>query len=252
MVLIFFQYSVETVATLKQHYVLVPSHVREPYLYHLLCNPPESIASLRRVTPEPIKPGKTRGKTRTSQKPGPDEDIPIQPPPTIIFCTKPRTAAYITHLLQTLSIRSTALHSRLTQRERLTSLSLFRSSFIPVLVSTDVGARGLDIEDVAMVINWDLPNEPEEYTHRVGRTARAGKGGVAISFVTEKDEERVSRIEARIGTLFYPWYAVIELAHNFLRDAIRGYDHARKRGFRKIEYRIHSEKTSKYGAHVKR
>jgi len=198
-VLIFFQYSVETVATLKQHYVLVPSHVREPYLYHLLCNPPESIASLRRVTPEPIKPGKTRGKTRTSQKPGPDEDIPIQPPPTIIFCTKPRTAAYITHLLQTLSIRSTALHSRLTQRERLTSLSLFRSSFIPVLVSTDVGARGLDIEDVAMVINWDLPNEPEEYTHRVGRTARAGKGGVAISFVTEKDEERVSRIEARIG-----------------------------------------------------
>ncbi|KAG1806870.1 DEAD-domain-containing protein [Suillus plorans] len=191
--------TVETVATLKQHYVLVPSHVREPYLYHLLCNPPESIASLRRVTPEPIKPGKSRGKTRTSQKPGPDEDIPIQPPPTIIFCTKPRTAAYITHLLQTLSIRSTALHSRLTQRERLTSLSLFRSSFIPVLVSTDVGARGLDIEDVAMVINWDLPNEPEEYTHRVGRTARAGKGGVAISFVTEKDEERVSRIEARIG-----------------------------------------------------
>ncbi|KAG2135890.1 DEAD-domain-containing protein [Suillus bovinus] len=198
--------TVETVTTLKQYYILVPSHVREAHLYHLLCNPPESIASLRRVTPEPIKPGKSRrnlkprGKTRTSQTPGLDgEGIPIQPPPTIIFCTKPRTAAYLTHLLQTLSIRSTALHSRLTQRERLTSLSLFRSSFIPVLVSTDVGARGLDIEDVAMVINWDLPNEPEEYTHRVGRTARAGKGGVAVSFVTEKDEERVSRIEGRIG-----------------------------------------------------
>ncbi|KAG1755759.1 P-loop containing nucleoside triphosphate hydrolase protein [Suillus lakei] len=161
--------TVETVATLKQHYVLVPSHVREPYLYHILCNPPESIVSLRRAPQEPIKPGKPRGnsrhrgKTRASRKPAP------------------------------------ALHSRLTQRERLTSLSLFRSSFIPVLVSTDVGARGLDIEDVAMVINWDLPNEPEEYTHRVGRTARAGKGGVAISFVTENDEERVSRIEGRIG-----------------------------------------------------
>ncbi|KAG2146772.1 P-loop containing nucleoside triphosphate hydrolase protein [Suillus clintonianus] len=197
--------TVETVATLKQHYVLVPSHVREPYLYHLLCNPPESVASLRRAPPEPIKLGKPRGnsryrgKTRESRKPDPDEDIPLQPPPTIIFCTKPRTVAYLTYLLQTLSIRSTALHSRLTQRERLTSLSLFRSSFIPVLVSTDVGARGLDIEDVAMVINWDLPNEPEEYTHRVGRTARAGKGGVAISFVTEKDEERVSKIEGRIG-----------------------------------------------------
>lgn len=209
MVLIHLHYSVETVTTLKQHYVLVLSHVREPYLYHLLCNPPESIASLRRA--------KHRGKARTSRKPRPDEEgIPIQPPPTIIFCTKPRTAAYLTHL-QNLSIRSTALHSRLTQRERLTSLSLFRSSFIPVLVSTDVGARGLDIEDVAMVINWDLPNEPEEYTHRVGRTARAGKGGVAVSFVTEKDEERISRIEARIGTSFYSWSAVIELAHNPLQ-----------------------------------
>jgi ATP-dependent RNA helicase DDX49/DBP8 len=51
-----------------------------------------------------------------------------------------------------------------------------------------------------MVINWDMPNEPEEYTHRVGRTARAGKGGVAISFVTEKDEERILKIEGRIST----------------------------------------------------
>lgn len=101
-----------------------------------------------------------------------------------------------------MSIRSTALHSRLTQRERLSSLSLFRSSVIPVLISTDVGARGLDIEDVAMVINWDMPNEPEEYTHRVGRTARAGKGGVAISFVTEKDEDRVVRVEERISEFY--------------------------------------------------
>jgi superfamily II DNA/RNA helicase len=102
-----------------------------------------------------------------------------------------------------------------------------------------------------MVINWDLPNEPEEYTHRVGRTARAGKGGVAVSFVTEKDEERISQIEARIGTSFYSWSAVIELAHNLFRHPIRGYDHARKQGFRKIECRIHREKASKYGAHVK-
>lgn len=70
---------------------------------------------------------------------------------------------------------------------------------IPVLISTDVGARGLDIEDVAMVVNWDMPNEPEEYTHRVGRTARRGKGGVAVSFVTERDEERVKNIEERIS-----------------------------------------------------
>jgi ATP-dependent RNA helicase DDX49/DBP8 len=101
-----------------------------------------------------------------------------------------------------MQIRTTALHSRLTQRERLSSLSLFKSCVIPVLVSTDVGARGLDIEDVAMVINWDLPNEPEEYTHRVGRTARAGRGGLAVSFVTERDEERVLKIENRISPSF--------------------------------------------------
>jgi superfamily II DNA/RNA helicase len=59
----------------------------------------------------------------------------------------------------------------------------------------------LDIEDVAMVINWDMPKEAEEYTHRVGRTARAGRGGVAISFVTERDEERVLKIEARISEI---------------------------------------------------
>jgi ATP-dependent RNA helicase DDX49/DBP8 len=132
------------------------------------------------------------------------DDEPEQPPPTIIFCARTRTAAYLTHVLQTLGIRSTALHSKLTQRERLSSLSLFRSYVVPVLISTDVGARGLDMEDVAMVINWDLPNEPEEYTHRVGRTARAGKGGVAVSLVTERDEERVLRIEERISSCSCP------------------------------------------------
>ncbi|KAJ7507739.1 ATP-dependent rRNA helicase RRP3 [Mycena galericulata] len=191
--------SVETVETLKQHYILVPSHVREMYLFHLLCNPPESTVHLRRAPPEPAKSSR-KPKSKKQKKPTDDDEEPEQPPPTIIFCARPRTAAFLTNLLKTLSIRSTALHSRLTQRERLSSLSLFRSFVVPVLISTDVGARGLDIEDVAIVINWDLPNEPEEYTHRVGRTARAGRGGVAISFVTERDEERILKIEERINT----------------------------------------------------
>ncbi|KAI6105638.1 P-loop containing nucleoside triphosphate hydrolase protein [Pisolithus sp. B1] len=190
--------SVETVTSLKQHYLLVPHHVREVYLFHLLCNPPESTIPYRRTPPEPTGMKEAK-KTKKSRKDDQEEEI-SQPPPTIIFCTKPRTVAYLVNMLKALSIRSTALHSRLTQRERLASLSLFRSAIVPVLVSTDVGARGLDIEDVAMVINWDLPREPEEYTHRVGRTARAGRGGVAVSFVTEKDEGRLSRIEDRIGT----------------------------------------------------
>ncbi|KAJ6509873.1 ATP-dependent rRNA helicase RRP3 [Mycena vitilis] len=192
--------SVETVATLKQHYILVPSHVREMYLFHLLCNPPESTVHLRRAPPELTKSSRKPKTKKEKKKPTDEDEPPEQPPPTIIFCARPRTAAFLTNLLKTLSIRSTALHSRLTQRERLSSLALFRSFVVPVLISTDVGARGLDIEDVAIVVNWDLPNEPEEYTHRVGRTARAGRGGVAISFVTERDEERILKIEERINT----------------------------------------------------
>lgn len=192
--------SIETVATLKQHYILVPSHVREVYLFWLLRNPPESTIPLRRAPPEPVKKArKAPSKKGTKKKSNEDEEI-VQPPPTIIFCSTTKSAAYLTLLLKELGIRTTALHSRLSQRERLSSLQLFRASVVPVLVSTDVGARGLDIEDVAMVVNWDLPAEPEEYTHRVGRTARAGKGGVAISFVTERDEERVLKIENRIHT----------------------------------------------------
>jgi len=192
------------VEALKQYYLLVPSHVREAYLYHLLLNPPDEIARMRRAPPEKkSKASKAKAKAKTKSKTRNtaivDEDEIVQPPPTIIFCTRPKTVAYLTHFLKELDIRATALHSRLTQRERLNSLDLFRGSVIPVLVSTDVGARGLDIEDVALVVNWDMPTEPEEYTHRVGRTARKGRSGMAVSFVTERDEERVQKVEARIG-----------------------------------------------------
>lgn len=199
-------------------------------MYHLLRNPPESTLHLRRAPPEPTKHSKKKQKPSTSkgkkkkQQPGEEEEIE-QPPPTIIFCAKPRTAAYLTNLLKTLHIRTTALHSRLTQRERLSSLGLFRSSVVPVLVSTDVGARGLDIEDVALVINWDLPSEPEEYTHRVGRTARKGKGGVAVSFVTERDEDKVLKIEGRISKFDFRISSPLPLKRRLSCRGIGTYKH---------------------------
>ncbi|KAL5487551.1 DBP8 [Sanghuangporus weigelae] len=193
---------VETVETLEQFYLLVPSHVREPYLFYLLCNPPESIMHLRRAPPEPVKSSKkARTKSAKARKSSTDDqDVLEQPPPTMIFCARARTAAYLATLLQTLGIRSTALHSRLTQRARLNALGLFRARVVPVLICTDVGARGLDVDDIALVVNWDMPQEPEEYTHRVGRTARRGRTGLAVSFVTEWDEDRMIRVEGRIKT----------------------------------------------------
>lgn len=103
-------------------------------------------------------------------------------------------------LLTELQLPSVPLHSYLSQRERLSSLAQFRAATVPILVATDVGSRGLDIPEVAMVVNWDCPREPDAYIHRVGRTARAGRGGVAVTMVTERDVEHVERIEEGIST----------------------------------------------------
>ena len=87
------------------------------------------------------------------------------------------------------------LHSNKAQNSRLNALNAFRRGDTRILVSSDVAARGIDIQDVSHVINFDIPAIPEEYVHRIGRTARAGKEGVAISFVSEKEEPKFETIE---------------------------------------------------------
>ncbi|KAG9017434.1 putative RNA helicase [Tulasnella sp. JGI-2019a] len=262
----------ETVDTLKQQYILCPSHIREVYLNHLLRNPPESILHLRRDPPvtdlrklKNMKPRKPKrgeigvveriGKGKQAMKNNDDDGPPTQPPPTIIFVTKSQTAEYLTILLKQLGFRATALHSRLSQPKRLSSLGIFRAHVVPILICTDVGARGLDMDNVGMVINWDLPQSPKRvikvsgengevlkmppemappgaaletlegfqaaedtYVHRVGRTARMGRGGVAVSFVTEKkwDADTVNRIEERISENTIPHPSKIEI-HDLIR-----------------------------------
>ena len=93
-----------------------------------------------------------------------------------------------------------ALHSHLAQRERLQALDTFRSSRVALLIATDVGSRGLDIPEVEVVINYDIPRHPDDYVHRVGRTARAGRHGTSITMVTEGDVELVQTVEKRIGS----------------------------------------------------
>ena len=92
-----------------------------------------------------------------------------------------------------------AMHSDLSQVERDEVMFSFRSGKTDILVATDIVARGIDIDDIALVINFDVPRDEEDYVHRIGRTARAGRGGRAVTFVAEKDMHYFRQIERFLG-----------------------------------------------------
>ncbi|KAF2267972.1 ATP-dependent rRNA helicase RRP3 [Lojkania enalia] len=151
----------QTVASLLQNYIFIPHKHKDHYLIHLL-----------------------------------NDNIGH---PTIIFTRTVNETQRIAILLRTLGFGAIPLHGQLSQSARLGALSKFKSRSRDILVATDVAARGLDIPSVDLVINFDLPPDSKTYVHRVGRTARAGKSGKAISFVTQYDLEIWMRIENALG-----------------------------------------------------
>jgi ATP-dependent RNA helicase DDX49/DBP8 len=150
-------------STLRQTYLLAPVTQRETYLHALLLTPENADKSI------------------------------------IIFTNRAATADFVSHMLHLLDHKVAALHSSLSQSDRISSLARFRASAVRILVATDVASRGLDIPEVALVINYDLPRDPDDYIHRVGRTARAGRAGRAITLVGQRDVELVLAIEERVG-----------------------------------------------------
>ncbi|HZL87408.1 MAG TPA: DEAD/DEAH box helicase [Pirellulaceae bacterium] len=114
---------------------------------------------------------------------------------TLVFTrTKHGADKLVKHLIQA-GIRSAAIHGNKSQNARRRALEDFKSSKLPVLVATDIAARGLDIDDVSHVFNYDLPIVPEIYVHRIGRTARAGAAGVAITFCDGEERSMLREIE---------------------------------------------------------
>ena len=113
----------------------------------------------------------------------------------IIFSGKKQKVKAINRALQRMHVNSGEMHSDLDQSERDQMLYKFKSGQIDVLVATDIVARGIDIDDIAMVINFDVPHDAEDYVHRIGRTARADRDGVAITFINEEDVHYFKQIE---------------------------------------------------------
>lgn len=123
----------------------------------------------------------------------------LDPERCIVFVRTRFSVDRITYQLQRRGIPAEMIHSGLPQRHRERILEGFREGRFPLLIATDVASRGLDIEGVTHVINFDLPQTPEDYVHRVGRTARMGKRGVAVSFVTRDDGLFLTEIEKLIN-----------------------------------------------------
>ncbi|KAH7173843.1 P-loop containing nucleoside triphosphate hydrolase protein [Fusarium flagelliforme] len=151
----------QTVSTLLQHYCFIPHAQKDVYFIYLI--------------------NEHAGQS------------------TIVFTRTVWETQRISILLRTLGFGAIPLHGQLSQSSRLGALNKFRAGTRDILVATDVAARGLDIPSVDVVLNYDVPQDSKTYVHRVGRTARAGKSGVAINIVTQFDLEIYLRIEAALG-----------------------------------------------------
>ena len=172
--------------TLHQVYLKVPLTYREAYLYVLLS------------TPANIKAR------------------------SIVFCNRTKTADFLERLLRTLDHKVTSLHSRLPQTERNNNLSRFRVGASRILVATDVASRGLDIPEVSMVVNYEVPRNPDDYIHRVGRTARAGRKGEAVTLIGQRDVALLHNIESRIGDKLTEYEEEnVNIETRVVRDAVK-------------------------------
>jgi superfamily II DNA/RNA helicase len=117
----------------------------------------------------------------------------------IVFCSKKQNVKQLTAELKRAKLSAEEIHSDLEQQKREQVLQDFRNKKLNILVATDILSRGIDIEDIDLVINYDVPNDGEDYVHRIGRTARAASTGTAFTLVGEKEQNKMGAIEALLG-----------------------------------------------------
>lgn len=126
-----------------------------------------------------------------------------RPNKVILFSGKKQKVKEICRTLQKMGLAADAMHSDLDQSEREHVMHEFRHERVDILVATDIVARGIDIDDISLVINYDVPYDVEDYVHRIGRTARAGDSGMSITFVAPDEQYRFSKIEQFLKKVIY-------------------------------------------------
>jgi len=117
----------------------------------------------------------------------------------LVFCSRKQSAKQLTRELKRAGFHAEDIHSDLSQSQREEVLRQFASKQLPILVATDILSRGIDIDQIELVINYDVPHDGEDYVHRIGRTARAETDGTAYTFVTDKEMRQMAQIERLIG-----------------------------------------------------
>lgn len=172
----------QTVDKLQQYYLFIPAKFKEVYLVHLL------------------------------------QEMSGQS--FIVFCATCNSTQKLALMLRNLGFTAIPLHGQMSQAKRLGALQKFKGKARNILLATDVAARGLDIPHVDVVINYDIPTHSKDYIHRVGRTARAGRSGKAVTFVSQYDVELYQRIEHLIGKQL-PLYDVREQEAMVLQERVQ-------------------------------
>lgn len=117
----------------------------------------------------------------------------------IVFSSTKEKVKELAHTFKALKYSVQGFSSDLEQAEREEIMRNFKARQLRILIGTDILSRGIDVEGISLVVNYDAPPDPEDYIHRIGRTARAEKAGVAITFINEKDQPRFAQIEALMG-----------------------------------------------------
>lgn len=156
---------------------------------------------------------------------------------SMIFCNTRRSVDMVTQTLKANKVSCTAIHGGFTQNKRSKSLEMFNDRSKGALICTDVAARGLDIDDVSHVYNFELPPDTNSYVHRIGRTARAGKEGMVINLLDDRDHENFGRIEQsyseynieRVEVPEFERVKVVNPNTKFNRNKSRGFKGRRRR-----------------------